>query len=372
MSVIDLSRQGMAARVAQLVEGAMHVRINDDRLAELGRRISEHIRTNPGEDLAGNVVDPAEAPVRNDRDTLQYFLVRRSQSFVIWRWTGDDARPVEAFDCHVGGKLYTGERAVNACIMRALHRGVPLLDPAYLERMTLRELQDVYRDEVTGEVTYQLVDWRLEKLHEIGRVLREEYDGHMANLLEAADGRLFRDDGNGSIQALVSRFPTSYGDDPFAKLAITLMNALYSRRSAGIPSTEEYLRLTRIDDPESFFGPTDYYIPLFLIRWGVFEISDEFAEVLRTRTRIEQNSAMELEFRAATLTVFDRVEELTGTPLSHLDYEFWYTGAFRCRPCHPGADETTVPCPYRDDCTGFQRQSTLMDLGWPLVYTPFY
>lgn len=372
MTALELTRQDMAAQIAELVRTATHVRIDPKRLSQLGRRVSEHVRSNPGEDLAGNIVDPAEAPTSNDRDTLQYFLVRRSQSFVIWRWTGNSERPVEAFDCNVDGKLYTGERAVNACIMRALRRGVPLLDPAFLERMTLGDLQDVYRDDVTGLVTYQLLDWRLEKLHEIGRVLRTEYGGHMVNLLEQADGRLFRSDGNGSIQALVSKFPKSYGDNPFAKLAITLMNALHSRRTADAVATPEYMRLTRIEDPENFFGPTDYYIPLFLIRWGVFEISDELAELLRTRTPIEAGSQMELEYRAATLTVFDRVEQESGTPLAHLDYEFWYTGAFRCRPCHPGVDEAIVPCPYRDDCTGFQRRAELMNLGWPLVYTPFY
>jgi hypothetical protein len=372
MSITDLSRQDMADAVADLVQNSQHVRINEPRLKELGRRVAAHLQAKSDEDLAGNIVDPAEAPTLNDRDTLQYFLMRRSQSFVIWRWTGDPAQPVEAFDCHVNGKLYTGERAVNACIMRALNDGVPLLDPEYLERMTLAELEDVYRDDVTHEVTYQRLDWRLEKLHEIGRVLREEYGGHMANLLTAADGRLFREDGQGSIQALVSRFPKSYGDYPFAKLAVTLMYALHSRRTAAIESTDEYLQLTRIDDPENSFGPTDYYIPMFLIRWGVFEISPQFAEHLRNRTEIAQGSALEMEYRAATLTVFDRIVEQTGTPLTLLDTEFWYQGAFRCRPCHPGVDESAVPCPIRDDCTGYQRDLALMDLGWPLVYTPFY
>ncbi|TQM97342.1 putative queuosine salvage protein [Ornithinimicrobium humiphilum] len=371
MSAAVITRAAMAAAVDEIVAGAQHVSINEERLQSLAQSVQDYFRHRPVSDLDGNAVNPAEAPVVNDRDTLQYFLMRRAQSFVIWRWTGQTQPAVEAFDCQVNGVLYTGERAVNACIMRAVNEGVPLLDPSYLSSMTMADVEHVYRDERGGPPTYQLLDRRLAKFREVGQVLSDRYDGHMANLLEAADGQLFRSDGNGSIQALVREFPQCYGDYPFAKLAVTLMTALYNRRDLDIPTTNEYMRLTRIDDPENLFGPTDYYIPMFLMRWGVFDLSDEFNAHLAERTLIDQDSDIEREFRACTLHVFDRVRELAGVSMAELDIEFWYQGAFRCRPCSP-ADPDPVPCPHRSGCLAWNQDRRRMDLGWPLVYTPFY
>ncbi len=371
MSTGMITRAAMAAAVDDIVAGAQHISINEERLKALARSVQTYFSNRPVSDLDGNALNPAEAPVVNDRDTLQYFLMRRAQSFVIWRWTGQADPAVEAFDCQVNGELFTGERAVNACIMRAIKDGVPLLNPEYLQSMTLADVESIYRDERGGPPTYQLLDRRLEKFREVGTVLAERYEGHMANLLREADGYLFRADGKGSIQALVREFPLSYGDYPFAKLAVTLMTALYNRRDLDIESTEEYLRLTRIEDPENLFGPTDYYIPMFLVRWGVFDISDEFSDHLKNRKLIDQDAPMEREFRACTLHVFDRVREIAGVSMAELDIEFWYQGAFRCRPCSP-ADADPVPCPHRTECLGWNHDRPRMDLGWPLVYTPFY
>lgn len=371
MSTAMITREDMAAAVDSIVAGASHVSIDQGKLRGLADSVREYFRTRPPSDLDGNNLNPAEAPIVNDRDTLQYFLMRRAQSFVIWRWTGREHPAVEAFDCVVDGKLFTGERAVNACIMRAVREGVPLLDPEFLRSMTMDDVENVYRDDRGGPATYQLLDRRLEKFREVGQVLIEKYDGHMAELLTRADGRLFREDGHGSVQSLVRDFPRCYGDYPFAKLAVTLMTALYNRRDIGLETTEEYERLTRIEDPENLFGPTDYYIPMFLIRWGVFNISPEFEEHLANRKLIEPESPMEREFRACTLHVFDRVRELADVDMAELEVEFWYQGAFRCRPCNPD-DAEPVECPVRAGCAAWNTDHARMELGWPLVYTPFY
>jgi hypothetical protein len=72
------------------------------------------------------------------------------------------------------------------------------------------------------------------------------------------------------------------------------------------------------------------------------------------------------------MAIFDRLAGLTGLHQSVIDHECWYTGAFRCRPCYIGVDEAKVPCPYRSQCLGFQQRHELMELAWPLVYTPYY
>ncbi|WP_141747515.1 queuosine salvage family protein [Streptomyces nanshensis] len=370
MSVL-IDRGTITARIDEIVRGAEHVSIDHDRVNDLARRMAERL-LGADRHATPTLLTPDQGPMVNDRDTLQFYLMRRSQSFTIWRWTDAAQHGVEAWDCHVNGELYTGERAVSACIMRAIDDGLPLLDADFLETITREQLADVYRDEVTGEVTYQMLDHRLEKLHEIGRVLNRFYDGHMVNLMERADGRMFREDGNGSVQRIAADFPKSYGDEPFVKLAITVVHQLHNRLDAGLPTTEEFARLVRIDDPENSLGPADYYIPLFLTRWGVFRLSEEMTAMLRERRPIAMDSAMEREFRAATVAVFDEVQRRSGVVLAELDHEFWYHSAFRCRPCHPGASEEDVPCPIRDDCTAFQRRPALMELGWPLVYTPYY
>ncbi len=371
MSVATLySHKAMRAELDDLARGARHVTIvpaNIQRVAAAMRQELAHagasFHTDPNQ-------FPNESPPTNDRSTLQFLFVLTAQEFCIWR--RNHQNQVEAWDIEIDGQRYVGARGIAAAHVRALRRGRDLLAPAYLASMTLDDVKDFYRDERTGEVTLQMLPQRLAKFNEVGRVLADRYDGHAARVLERAEGRLFRDDGAGLVQQLVVHFPTAYFDWPFCKLAILFAKFLTTRKMDGIPTTDEYQALSTIRDPETFEVAADYYIPLFFIRTGIFQISDALADRLRAQRLLERDSRMEREYRAATMVAGRLLAEEAGWPIPTVDTECWKTGYLRCRLCRVGISDEELPCPYRNVSIGYQNDHTLMELRWPLVLTTCY
>lgn len=363
------SREAMRAELQWLADNAHHVTINRERLRQMAMAIAREVegnasfQTHPGQ-------NPNQTLPENNLDTLQFYLVTTSQHFCIWRRTAEGR--VEAWDIIIDGQRYTGARGINAAHVRALRQGKNMLDPGYLASLTLADIQDLYRDERSGEVSLQLLPQRLAKLNELGRVLQQEYDGHVARLLEQAEGYLFRPDARGLVQQLLLRFPIAYFDWPFNKLAILFGKLLLLRSWADVPTTTEFQRLTNIQDRDHFEIAADYYIPLFFIRTGVFQISPELAGRLRRRELIERNGRMERDYRACTMIAGQLIAAETGLPLPVIDEELWRSGFLRCRLCREGISDEELPCPYRDLSLAYQQEHDLMQLGWPLVLTTAY
>ncbi len=363
------SRGAMLRELDDLARAARHVTIVPQKLREVAAVIREELAG-----AGGSFQDPLQYPNEslpvNDRDTLQFFLVKTSQEFCIWRRNAQGL--VEAWEIEIGGQRYVGARGIAAAHVRALRRGQDLLSPAWLASMTLGDVEEFYRDERTGEVTLQLLPHRLAKFNEIGRVLSDRYGGHAANLLALAGGYLFRDDGEGLVQQLLTHFPAAFYDWPFCKLATLIAKFLSTRKTEGIPTTEEYRALTIIRDPEHFEMAADYYIPLFFIRAGIFRISDDLARHLREQRLIERDSRMEREYRACTIAAGRMLADETGCSIASVDTECWKTGYLRCRRCRVGITDEELPCPYRAVSRGFQDEHGLMELRWPLVLTTCY
>ncbi|MDR7555054.1 MAG: queuosine salvage family protein [Armatimonadota bacterium] len=362
--------EAMRREIADLVGAAVHVTIDDGALADVAVVMRQQLATGGTAFQTDPQRFPAESPAENSRDTLQFYLVLTSQEFCIWRRRPDGA--VEAWEITIGGERFVGARGIAAAHMRALRRGQPILDARYLAAMTLDDVRNIYRDERTGQVTLQLLPQRLAKYNELGRVLLERYDGHAANLLEAADGYLFRGDDQGLIQRLLLDFPTAYFDWPFCKLAMLYPKFLSTRAVDGIPTTPGYRRLVRIRDPEHFEIAADYYIPLFFIRTGIFRISADLADRLREQRLIARDSRMEREYRAATVTAGRRLATTTHAAVNAVDTECWRMGYLGCRPCRVGVSDAEHPCAYRGVSRAFQREHALMELRWPLVLTTCY
>jgi hypothetical protein len=362
------SREARQAELESIVDNAQHVAIDYERLALIAAVMEQELRASRPFQTDPRSY-PKETLPENDRDTMQFYFVLTSQHFCIWRRA---AAGVEAWDIEIDGQRYVGGRGVNAALIRALAQGRNILDPAYLASMTLADVKELYRDERTGDADLQLLSQRLAKLNEVGRVLLERYQGHVAHLLEETGGRLFSDDGRGLVQQLTLHFPVSYFDWPFTKLATLYGKYLSIRNVPGIPTTTEYRALTEIKDYDHFEVAADYYIPLFFIRTGIFRISDAFAGRLLKQQLIDPNSRMEREFRAATMIAGRALAERIDAPLLAVDEELWSTGYMRCRRCRSGISDKELPCPYRGLSTGYQSDELLMKMRWPLVLTPCY
>lgn len=364
------TREAMRGEIDRLVQEARHVSIVPEQVREVAAAMRQELAGSDGSFHADPQQYPDETPAENTRETLQFYLVLTSQEFCIWR--RDPRGAVEAWEIQIDGRRYVGAPGIAAAHVRALRQGKAILDPGYLASMTLKDVGDFYRDERTGQVTLQMLPQRLAKFNELGRVLLDGYRGHVAGLVERAEGCLYRADGQGIVQQLLVSFPTAYFDWPFCKLALLFAKFVSTRATDTIPTTDEYRRLAAIRDPENFEIAADYYIPLFFIRTGVVRISDELARRLRNQRLIERDSLMEREYRAATVVAGRALAEEAGWPVAVVDTECWKTGYLRCRLCRAQVTDQELPCPYRTVSRAYQHEHGLMELRWPLVLTTCY
>lgn len=357
------THERMLAELRAIAAAARHVTVDREQLARVAAVLRDRLRV---DDFRIRRDHPSLAPA----DLLQFFLVAGTHNFLIWQRTPDGG--VEPWRVHVNGEERCGAPAVYACHLRALRTGRNILDADTLASMTPAEMEDYYRDERTGAVTLQFLPERLAKFREVGRVLRERYEGSFVTLFRRAEGWLFRPDGQGIVQRLLVDFPLSYGDWPFCKLIMVTLGTLYAERDALWPRGSPVRALVDLQDPEHLEAGADYYRPFFLYRVGVLRIGGALRERLRQRVLLERDGPMEREYRAWTILAVRELAERLGVLPYALATETWAMGFMRCRPCHPGVDPQAVPCDYRGVCHAYTREPALMDALWPLVHTSWY
>jgi len=314
----------------------------------------------------------SEKPDLAPEDLLQYYMIAGAHNFLFWDF--DETKPIGVVPAriHINGKLFNGAGTAYACHHRAVLQGKKNLNADYLAAMTLDDAADYYRDEETGEVALKLIPERHAKFNELGRVLREQYDGSFVNLLERADRQLFRDDGQGVVQQLVKNFPISYGDWPFCKLIMVTLGNLYGQIDELFPEPSRYRDLIDFEDKELLEVGADYYRPYFLYRVGVLHISDAFKTYLLNREPMTAGSQMEQEYRAWTILATRQMADFIGRDPHELARETWAMGFIRCRACYVGVSQEEVPCTYRSICHSYNIDTDLMRMPWPLVYTDNY
>jgi hypothetical protein len=364
----------MEARLAEIVKDPRHVRLDARRLEQVAARTHSSIETRWWEEFR-TTDEHYKQPLTmtlNDRDAVQFAIVGASQGWLIWQKEPDGQ--VIPLTIRVGGETYAGAWALTACHMRSIRQGQNILDPDVLAGLTMKDVVDHYRDETTGQVTVQSLEERLENFREVGRVLRDEFGGHFVNVLKRAGGYLYRADGQGLIQLLVTKFPKSFGDWPMAKLPnVTALGLVELRASRTLP--REIDQALDFKDIENLEGGADYYRPWFFVRVGVFDISEEFKRKLRAREMIEPGSQMEEEFRAFTIRAMRELAGHAGgwpQALPGLEVETHAQAFLRCRRCRVGIGEKELPCSYRPVCKATHDDHELMDCGWPLVMTTEY
>ncbi len=368
------SKEDMEARLAEIVRNPRHVRLDLQRLEQVATRAPSSIESRWWEDFRTadeHYKQPLHAKL-NDCDAIQFAIVSGSQGWLIWQREPDGH--VIPLTINVDGEKYVGAWALMACHVRAIRRGQNILDANVLAGLTMKDVVDHYQDEVSAQVRVQLLEERLENFREVGRVLRDEFDGHFLNVLRRAGGHLYRADGQGLIQLLVTKFPRSFGDWPMAKLPnVTIMGLLELRASRRFPP--EIDQLLDFEDLENLEGGADYYRPWFFVRVGVFDISAELKRTLHVRDLIEPGSQMEEEFRAFTILAMRELARRTGGwpgALPGLEVETHAQAFLKCRRCRVGIPEKELPCLYRSVCKATCDDHELMDCAWPLVMTTEY
>jgi len=375
---IAFTKQNQLARIAEVTRNPKHVRLNMKRLEEVAKRAPASMATNWID--AYRTADEhyrAAPPIQlSDLDQIQFAFVFGTQGWLIWEWTRE--RRAVPLDLVIDGTHYIGSYSMFAFHYREMRRRAErkskdYLNPDVLANLMLRDVEEHYTDD-NGKLSVQMLQRRLENFREMGRVLRDEFEGHAINVLRRADGYLFRPNGNGLIQLMQTYFPSSWRDWPMAKLPNVIPLGLYEVRRRR-KFSEEIDRLLDFKDYENISGGADYYRPWFFVRVGIFDISDEFKRKLRNHELIEPESDMEQEFRAFTIVALRKLAELTGgwpQALNALEVETHAVAFLHCRRCRVGVSEQELPCAYRDVCKATHQDHELMDAAWPLVMTNHY
>ncbi len=150
---------------------------------------------------------------------------------------------------------------------RALDNGVPILDGAFLAKVTRAEMAKLF----AGNIELPMLDEKTEILHQVGAVLARQYSGRFHNFVKNCPPRLY-DNGKGLIDRLVSEFPrfrdVSLYDGhtvKFYKLPQLAIWFLYT----SLRKTGKF----HLEDLETMSAFADYIVPVALRLMGITSYS---------------------------------------------------------------------------------------------------
>jgi hypothetical protein len=266
-----------------VISGARHVRLHQEKVREVaGWMAYEGL---PWPDFRSPLV-----PDGDDRDAMDFIFLTSTINFAFTDFTTHTM-----FKLRYEGKEWSDSEAMLACLKRAYDRGVPILEGDYLAGVSREELAEIF----TGNILMPMLDERLTIFHEVGRVLRERYQGRFHRFVRSGPPRLYAE-GKGVLERLLDEFP-SFRDTSmfrgqrvaFQKRAQLLWWNLHARFRSG-----EFFRL---EDPERITVFADYIVPVALRLLGITSYSDQLEAAINQRKIIPADSEEEIEIRAFTL-----------------------------------------------------------------------
>jgi hypothetical protein len=216
---------------------------------------------------------------------------------------------------------HDGYDALAAALSRAVAEGQPVCDADWLADLEAETLEQVLRPE-PGCPMIPLFAERLTNAREVGRVLRDRYEGQFANVVEDAGY-----DAVALALALEREFP-SFADValwagqpvPFLKRAqICVADLRAITGGVGAGAIQGIERLTAF---------ADYKLPQLLRRVGAISYAPELAAQVDSYALIPAGAPPEVEIRAATLWAVELLRrELARRGIersaSEIDYRLW-------------------------------------------------
>lgn len=196
------------------------------------------------------------------------------------------------FQAEYGGRTWSDSDALFACMKRAVDRGIPILDGAFMAKVTRAEMETLF----AGNIELPMLDEKTEILHQVGNVLASKYNNRFHNLVSSCSPRLY-DHGNGLVDRLVTDFHrfrdvSPYDGDTvkFYKLPQLAIWFLYTslRKSAKF----------RLDDLQAMSAFADYIVPVALRLLGITGYSAELEKAINSHQLVPRDSAWEVEIRA--------------------------------------------------------------------------
>lgn len=272
----DADSLNVLSTASFVAQNSRSVRIDERALAAWADRVAPDLEP-PVWDAARHfqAADPA--------DTAMYILVQDTLNFCFW---SDHPWEVE----YEGG-VHRGYWGLTAALRRALDVGCPLLDAAYLENITLVDLEFILR----GRGRLLLMRERLENLREVGRVLQRDFGGRFDRMIEAAGGSA------PALVGLLARHLTSFDDRAYfdgrevffykrAQICVADLYGALGGRGLG-----------DFRDIEVLTAFADYELPRVLRDLGILVYNEGLAARVDAGRLIMAGSPEEVEIRANTV-----------------------------------------------------------------------
>ncbi|MFC1885224.1 queuosine salvage family protein [Thermodesulfobacteriota bacterium] len=260
-------------------------------------------------------------------DAVTYFLILDSINFCFWPPPGKKRWEIQ----HNSNRL-SGYYAMAVSLKRALESGLPINKAGFLANMSLNDLIYI----LSGQGELQLLEKRLQILHELGDILLKEYEGKAHRLIESAGKSAIK-----LVNVLLEKMP-SFRDIAqykgktiyFFKRAQILaadLNGFFAGRSWGT-----------FNDMEKLTAFADYKLPQVLRHLGILCYSEPLSEKVDKRVMLESGSPEEVEIRANTIWAVEQIKKnlfLLGKEVNSyaIDWLLWNLGqddSFRKKPYH--------------------------------------
>ncbi|XP_068101243.1 queuosine 5'-phosphate N-glycosylase/hydrolase-like isoform X2 [Hyperolius riggenbachi] len=207
-------------------------------------------------------------PRGSGEDSVNWVFFADTLNFSFWAENQDKKYLVE-----YKGKTYSGYWSFCAAINRALDEGIPITTPSYYSKMTLEQLQHVFRSDT--DVPMTMIETRLEILHQTGNTLMEKFGGSFLNCVKKSQKSAVK-----LMQLVVENFPSYRDEGVFQGQKVSI----YKRAQILVGDVWGVLEgkgdgcFTDIDKITMF---ADYRVPQALVHFGVLRYSEELLKKLK-------------------------------------------------------------------------------------------
>lgn len=305
---------GVLESTARVMASARMVEIDHDRIAETASQLV---------DLEVPAPEWSELhPVgKNDDETANLVLVLDALNFCFWQMPATGRK---RWSVTWNGTTRDGYWALAVALRRAVERGVPLADAAFLAALSEEEMADILRPDDDADPIL-LLRARRDHLNEVGQALLRRWNGSF---------RLAIDSAGGSAPALIEmvlhsmpsfRDVVSYNGQAvrFYKRAQILIADLHGAFDGQGPGA--------FHDLETLTAFADYKVPQVLRRFGILRYAPELETQLRNYEMIPPDGVREIEIRSATIQAVEMLRQSLASrginiPAYQLDWRLWHLG----------------------------------------------
>lgn len=268
--------------IAPVIKQAQHVRINQQALEDFCSRF---------QGLETSFKQPFQPVTLTPEEKIQLDFAYNSANFCYWSYPNLLKWTIE----YQGGQV-SGAYGMKAAFNRALEEGFTLLDSSYLENLTEEDFQHITR----GSGQLPLFQERVLFLRELGAILNRKYEGQAMNVVGAGEGDAIQ-----LLGEVTDNFPC-YNDTAAYKGRKILF---YKRAQLFVHNTHKVLESQEegLLRTKQLTALADYKIPQLLRNCGIIEYASELARKIDNLEIIVEGSAEEVEIRAFTLEVVERM-----------------------------------------------------------------